>query len=133
MPIVAAGCIGGGRQLVAALALGAELAYIGTRFIASSECGAADRYKQLVVDATHEDVVYTDKVSGIHANFIKSTIPQEQTPEGGPSGAKRWKDIWSAGHGVAEVRAVKPMAEIVAELKAEYRAALTALPPLPSS
>ena len=119
VPVVAAGCIGGGEQLVAALALGAELAYIGTRFIASEECGAAAAYKQMVVDATHEDVVYTDQVSGIHANFLKQTLPAGQGPGRGPEGAKRWKDIWSAGQGVSLVDAVKPIGEIVDDILRE--------------
>lgn len=128
VPIIAAGCISTGKQIAASLALGAELCYVGTRFIASTECGASDAYKKMVVDAGPEDIVYTDKVSGIHANFLKDSLPDEQTPEGGPSGAKRWKDIWSAGHGVAEIDEVKPIADIVGDLRAEYRAARDALP-----
>ena len=77
VPVVAAGCISGGAQVAAALSLGAELAYIGTRFIASAECGASDRYKQMVVSSTHRDVVYTDRISGVHANFLAQTIPDE--------------------------------------------------------
>jgi len=127
VPIVAAGCIGGGRQLVAALALGAELAYIGTRFIASSECGAADRYKQLVVDATHEDVVYTDKVSGIHANFLKATIPDATAPTRGPEAAKRWRDIWSAGQGVTLIEDVQPLGVIVESIVREAHDTLARL------
>lgn len=130
VPIIAAGCISTGRQIVASLALGAELAYVGTRFIASAECGASDDYKAKVVESGPEDIVYTDQVSGIHANFIASTVPEGQTPDRSPSGAKRWKDIWSAGQGVAEVRAVKPIADIVGDLKAEYEAARAALPAL---
>jgi nitronate monooxygenase len=128
VPIVAAGCISTGKQIVASLALGAELCYLGTRFIPSAECGAPERYKQMVVDATPEDIVYTDQVSGIHANFLKETIPAGQTPAGGPSGAKRWKDIWSAGHGVAEIHERQPLGRIVEELAAEYHAAVAALP-----
>ncbi len=128
VPIIAAGCISTGKQIVASLALGAEACYLGTRFIASTECGAPDAYKQTVVDAGPEDIVYTDQVSGIHANFIKSTIPDGQTPDGGPAGAKRWKDIWSAGHGVADIHEIKPIAAIVDDLKREYRAAREALP-----
>lgn len=127
VPIIAAGCISGGAQVAAALALGAELAYIGTRFIASAECGAVDRYKQMVVDATHEDVVYTDAVSGIHANFLKETIPDATTPDRSPAAAKRWKDIWSAGQGVSLVNDVKPIEEIVQAIVREFHDATARL------
>lgn len=128
VPVVAAGCISTGKQVLASLSLGAELCYVGTRFIASTECGADARYKQMVVDAGPEDIVYTDKVSGVHASFLKATVPDDQTPEGGPSGAKRWRDVWSAGHGVAEIHDVKPMGAIVEQLVREYHDAKAALP-----
>mgnify|MGYP001269886274 CR=1 FL=1 len=129
IPVIAAGCIGGGEQIAAALALGAELVYMGTRFIASTECGAVDAYKQLVVDATHDDVVYTDKVSGIAANFLKSTIPDQTEPDRSPAAAKRWKDIWSAGQGVSLIDEVKPIAAIVEDLVREYHDAVARLGP----
>ncbi len=127
VPILAAGCIAHGRQVVASLALGAELCYIGTRFIASTECGAVDAYKQKVVAATPEDIVYTDRVSGIHANFLADTVPADFQPDRSPEGAKRWKDIWSAGQGVAEIHAVRPIGEIVEDLAREAHDALAAL------
>ncbi len=119
VPILAAGCISDGRQVVASLALGAELCYLGTRFIASTECGAALAYKDRVVAATPEDIVYTDKVSGIHANFIADTVPEGMSPERTPEGAKRWKDIWSAGQGVAQIHAVQSIGDIVEALARE--------------
>lgn len=119
VPILAAGCISDGRQVVASLSLGAELCYIGTRFIASKECGAMDAYKEAVVAAGPEDIVYTDAVSGIHANFIKHTVPEGFTPDRTPEGAKRWKDIWSAGQGVGLIHDIKPMGEIVEALARE--------------
>jgi nitronate monooxygenase len=119
VPILAAGCIGDGRQVVASLSLGAELCYIGTRFIASAECGAVDAYKESIVTATPEDIVYTDAVSGIHASFLKHTVPEGFTPDRSPEGAKRWKDIWSAGQGVGLIHAIKPMGEIVEDLARE--------------
>ena len=128
VPIIAAGCISGGEQVAAALALGAELAYMGTRFIASAECGAPDAYKQMVVDSTHDDIVYTDKVSGIHANFLKQTVPDDTKPGHTPESAKRWLDIWSAGQGVSTVHDIKPIAQIVEDVVREYhdaRARLT--------
>ncbi len=127
VPIIAAGAISTGQQVVASLALGAQLCYLGTRFIASTECGAVDGYKQRVVDATPEDIVYTDQVSGIHANFLKSTVPADFSPDRSPEGAKRWKDIWSAGHGVAQIDAVKPMAELVEDLAREAHDTLARL------
>lgn len=119
VPIIAAGCISDGRQVVASLSLGAQLCYLGTRFIASTECGAVEAYKQMVVSAGPEDVVYTDKVSGIHANFLKATVPEDFTADRSPEGAKRWKDIWSAGQGVGLIHDVKPMGEIVEALAKE--------------
>lgn len=127
VPIIAAGCISGGAQVAAALALGAELAYIGTRFIASRECGAVDRYKQMVVDSTHDDVVYTDAVSGIHANFLAPTIPDETKPDRSPEAAKRWKDIWSAGQGVSLIREVAPIEQIVEDIVREFHDATARL------
>jgi nitronate monooxygenase len=126
--IVAAGCISTGKQMAASFALGAELCYLGTRFIASTECRAVDRYKQMVVDADPDDIVYTDAVSGIHANFLKQTIPDQTIATRGPEAAKRWKDIWSAGQGVVEIQDVKPVAAIVEDLVREYHDAKAALP-----
>jgi len=127
VPIISAGCISGGDQVAAALALGAELAYMGTRFIASAECGAPQAYKDMVVDATHDDVVYTDQVSGVHANFLKQTLPEEGTPTRGPDAAKRWKDIWSAGQGVSLIQEVAPIEEIVQTIVREYHDATARL------
>jgi nitronate monooxygenase len=127
VPILAAGCISDGRQVAASLCLGAELCYIGTRFIASTECGASQAYKDKVVAAGPEDIVYTDAVSGIHANFIKDTVPANFSPDRSPEGAKRWKDIWSAGQGVGLVQAVKPIGQIVEDLAREAHDALAAL------
>lgn len=120
VPIIAAGCISGGQQVAAAMSLGAELAYLGTRFIASAECGAQDAYKEMIVKSTHEDVVYTDKISGIHANFLKDSIPDATEPGHGPDAGKRWKDIWSAGQGVSQISEIKPIAEIVEDIVREY-------------
>lgn len=119
VPIISAGCISGGAQVAAAMTLGAELSYLGTRFIASTECGAPDRYKELVVEADHTDIVYTDKVSGTHANFLKQTLPDSDD-----AGGKRWKDIWSAGQGVSLIDGVKPIAGIVEEIVREYHDAV---------
>jgi len=122
VPIIAAGCISTGEQIAASLALGAELVYMGTRFIACTESGAQDAYKQMVVDAVPEDIVYTDAVSGVHANFFKQTVPNHPDFVAGIGGdtTKRWKSIWSAGHGSALVDKVQPVESIIADLVREY-------------
>ena len=126
VPIIAAGCISTGQQVAASLMLGAELCYIGTRFIASTECGAVDAYKQKVVSAGPEDIVYTDAVSGIHANFLRDTVPENFTADRSPEGSKRWKDIWSAGQGVGLIHEVLPISQIVENLAREAHDALAA-------
>jgi nitronate monooxygenase len=127
VPVIAAGCISTGRQIAASLALGAELVYMGTRFIASTECGAVDAYKQAVVDCGPEDIVYTDKVSGVHANFIASTVPGLRPDAEDASDMKRWKDIWSAGQGVAEINEVQPIEQIVESMVREFHDTVQAL------
>jgi nitronate monooxygenase len=137
VPVIAAGCIATGRQVASALSLGAELAYMGTRFIASTECGADDAYKQAVVNGSPEDIVYTDAVSGVHANFLRETVPglasadrdaaQKSVQEGA---GKKWKDIWSAGQGVALAREIKPIGAIVEDIVREYVDARASLPAL---
>lgn len=127
-PIIAAGCISTGQQIAASFSLGAELVYMGTRFIASEECGAEQRYKDMVVSSNPEDIVYTDQVSGVHANFIKQTVPNDQEADRTPEGAKQWKDIWSAGHGVATIKDVQTIENIVDDIVKEYHDAKVALP-----
>lgn len=137
VPVVAAGCIATGRQLAASLALGAELGYMGTRFIASTECGADEAYKQAVINGRPEDIVYTDAVSGVHANFLRDTVPglaaadrQETQRAVQQGGGRKWKDIWSAGQGVALAREVKPIGAIVEDIVREYVDAVRGLPTL---
>jgi nitronate monooxygenase len=137
VPVVAAGCIATGRQIAASLTLGAELVYMGTRFIASTECGASTEYKERVINGTPEDIVYTDSVSGVHANFLRDTVPgiapadRAQAQAQVQSGElKKWKDIWSAGQGIALAHDVKPMGAIVEDLVREYADALGATPRL---
>jgi nitronate monooxygenase len=137
VPVIAAGCIAGGRQMAASLALGAELVYVGTRFIASTECGAPQAYKERVVNGSPEDVVYTDSVSGVHANFLRDTIPGSAAPDRATAqkhaqqgGAKKWRDVWSAGQGIAVAKDIKPIAAIVEDMVREYVDATSALPRL---
>jgi len=128
VPIIAAGAISTGRQVAAAFALGAELAYMGTRFIASTECAASDAYKAMVVSSGPEDIVYTDRVSGVHANFLAATVPSDFSADRSPEGAKRWRDIWSAGHGVAQIEQVEPISAIVERIAVEYHDTVRAMP-----
>lgn len=139
VPIIAAGCIATGRQMAASFALGAELVYMGTRFIASTECGAEDGYKERVINGSPEDVVYTDAVSGVHANFIRDTVPglspvnRDETQKEVQSGqAKKWKEIWSAGQGIALAKEIKPIGQIVEDVVREYVDATKSLPTLES-
>ncbi len=126
IPIVAAGSISNGEQVLSALSLGAELCYMGTRFIASDECGASEAYKDMVVSASPEEISYTDSVSGIHANFLTATLPEEG-PRTRESPHKKWRDIWSAGHGVAQIFDRAPISEIVHQVMSEYHSALGVL------
>jgi len=130
VPIISAGCISGGRQMAAALSLGAQLVYMGTRFIASTECAATEGYKQAVINGRPEDIVYTDAVSGIHANFLRATLPtaDAQNPADDDHDPKKWRDIWSAGQGIAVTHQVQPIAAIVAEVVEEYIQTLNSLP-----
>jgi nitronate monooxygenase len=137
VPVIAAGCIATGRQIASSLALGAELVYLGTRFIASTECGAEEAYKKAVVQGSPDDIVYTDSVSGVHANFLKHTVPglgpadRSQTQQAiQQGGARKWKEIWSAGQGIALARDIKPIGAIVEDLVREYVDARAGLPAL---
>lgn len=126
IPVVAAGSISTGDQALSAIALGAELCYLGTRFIATEECGAVDAYKELITHATPDDIIYTDEISGIHANFLKSTLPKEG-PRTRQDPHKKWRDVWSAGHGVAQIDKQCTIEELVQELAWAYHDGLARL------
>jgi nitronate monooxygenase len=135
--IILSGAIASGDAILATQALGADLAYIGTRFIATREANASDAYKQALVDSRAEDIVYTNLFTGVHGNYLRSSIvaaglDPEQLPEGdkskmdfgsGGSKAKAWRDIWGAGQGVGQIHDVPPAAVVVDRLESEYRAA----------
>ncbi len=121
VPIIAAGCIASGRQMAASFALGAEMVYMGTRFIACTESQAADEYKKAVINGIPDDIVYTDSVTGTHANFIKDTVPGLSPDEDLNPNAKRWKEIWSAGQGICLAKDIKPIKEIVNDIIREYK------------
>jgi nitronate monooxygenase len=117
--------------------MGADLAYIGSPFIATTEARAAEAYKQAIVEGTAADIVYSNYFTGVHGNYLKPSIraaglDPEALPEADPSkmdfeqaagSAKAWKDIWGAGQGIGAVRAVEPVAALVDRLEREYRRA----------
>lgn len=140
-PVVLSGAISTGDAVLASQAMGADFAYMGTRFIASKEAHASEQYKQAIVTAQAADIVYTDHFTGIHGNYIKQSIVNAgldpaNLPEGDPqafaklsqagkdgSSAKAWKDIWGAGQGVGLIDGVPTVAQIVDRLECEYQAA----------
>jgi nitronate monooxygenase len=138
-PIVLSGSITQGRQILAAQAMGADLAYMGTRFIATREANAAEAYKRMVVESEAADVLYTPAFSGVPGNYLKpSIVAQGLDPDALPGADKTrmsfasthvraWRDIWGAGQGVGSIHDIPPAAEAIARLKAEYAAARAAL------
>jgi nitronate monooxygenase len=137
-PIILSGAIASGDAILAAQAAGADLAYIGTRFIATPEASVPERYKDELLRAAAADIVYTDLFSGVHGNYLKHSVvsagfdplnlPRSDPGKmnfGSGSGVEKkvWRDIWSAGQGVGQIDAVMPVAQIVAKLEAEYAAA----------
>ena len=134
-PIALSGSIATGDAVLAAQAMGADFAYIGSAFIATDEARAADNYKQAVVEASSDDIVYSNLFTGVDGNYLAPSIRNagldpEHLPESDPSkmnfggdAKKAWKDIWGCGQGIGAVKAVVPAAELVARLKREYQAA----------
>ncbi|MEM8984714.1 MAG: nitronate monooxygenase family protein [Pseudomonadota bacterium] len=133
--VILAGAITSGADVAAARAMGADLAYMGTRFIATEEANAVDGYKQMIVDSAAKDVVYTSLFSGVHGNYLKGSVRNigmdpDALPEadktkmnfgsGGNTDAKAWVDIWSAGQGVGGIDSVPNVADLVDELEAEF-------------
>lgn len=131
-PLLLSGAIAHGRSILAAQAMGADLAYIGSPFIATHEARAVEAYKQMIVDSGAEDIVYSNLFTGVHGNYLKGSIRNagldpDALPESDPSkmnfggnSAKAWKDIWGAGQGIGSVKAVVGAAELVARLSQEY-------------
>ena len=144
-PLALSGCIATGRAVLAAQAMGADLAYIGSAFIATREANAVDAYKQMVVDSRADDILYTNSFSGVHGNYLKPSVvragldpanllqadPTKMDFGTGDSskqsGPKAWKDIWSAGQGVGAVNSIVGADELVARLEREYQVARQAL------
>ena len=135
-PLALSGAIANGESVLAAQAMGADLAYVGSAFIATPEARASEEYKQAIVASSAADIVYSNLFTGIHGNYLRSSIvaaglDPENLPSPGAeamnfesaSGAKAWRDIWGSGQGVGAVDAILPAGELVAKLAEEYRAA----------
>jgi nitronate monooxygenase len=135
-PLVLAGAITNGDGVLAAEAMGCDLAYLGTRFIASRESMAVDRYKQMIVDSNSGDIVYTSLFSGVHGSYLAGSIrnagldpdnlPVNEAPgtyRNREERPKTWSEIWGAGQGVGNIDDIPTVAELVDRLESEYRAA----------
>ncbi|OWV91972.1 2-nitropropane dioxygenase [Rhizobium sp. R635] len=136
-PLLLAGAISTGGAILAAQAMGADMAYIGTPFIATEEARASEAYKQAIVEGAAADIVYSNYFTGVHGNYLKPSIvaagmdpdnlpaadPSKMDFEQATGGAKAWKDIWGSGQGIGAIKAVEPVANLVDRLEAEYKAA----------
>ncbi|MBA6412627.1 nitronate monooxygenase [Parahaliea sp. F7430] len=137
-PLLLSGSIATGDGILAAQAMGADLGYIGSAFIATEEANAEQAYKQAIVDNFSKDIVYTNLFTGVHGNYLRPSIEAagldpDKLPEsdpsamnfgsGGASATKAWRDIWGCGQGIGAVKAVVPAAELIARLKREYQQA----------
>jgi nitronate monooxygenase len=140
-PLALSGAIATGGAVLAAQAMGADLAYIGSAFIATVEANADDDYKRMIVESASADIVYTSLITGVHGNYLRPSLrragldpdnlpgsdPSKMDFSAGP--AKAWKDVWGSGQGIGAVREVVPAAALVARLEREYRAARARLAP----
>ncbi len=138
--ILLSGCMSTGRDVASAMQMGADLAYLGTRFINVEESLADEKYQQMIIDSGASDIVYTAAVSGVSANFLQASLESMGITEElwahkakvdfgeelKVDEAKAWKTIWSAGQGVTTIKDVLPLAELVARMKAEFRDAIEA-------
>ena len=141
-PVALSGSIGHGASILGAQAMGADLGYMGSAFIATKEANAVPGYKQGIVDGQASDIVYSDLFTGVHGNYLapsiraagmdpdnlaKGDISTMNFGSGGNTDAKAWKDIWGSGQGIGAVKDVLSVAEFVDQLEAEYRAAKASL------
>lgn len=137
-PLILSGAIASGDAILSAQAMGADLAYIGSRWLATKEANVTDEYRQAIIDSSAADVVYTNLFTGVHGNYLKKSIVNagldpDNLPEadktkmnfgsGGDTKAKAWRDIWGAGQAVGLMDDVPSVAEMVTRLEAEYAAA----------
>ena len=140
--VALSGSIANGRSILAAQALGANFGYAGSAFIATEEANADAAYKQGIVEGSAEGIVYSNLFTGVHGNYLRSSIEQagldpDNLPQsdpskmnfgsGGNTKAKAWKDIWGSGQGVGAVKNVATVAEMVNRLEREYKEAKAAL------
>jgi nitronate monooxygenase len=137
-PLILSGAIATGRAILAAQAMGADLGYIGSPFIATEEANASSGYKECIVEAKAGDIVYSSLFTGVHGNYLRQSIvaaglDPANLPEGdlstmnfasgGSSDAKAWRDIWGSGQGIGAIDKVQPAGDYIAQLAAEYAAA----------
>ena len=134
-PVALSGSIASGDAILAAQAIGADFAYIGSAFIATQEARAAEEYKQAIVDSNSDDIVYSNLFTGVHGNYLAPSIraaglDPNNLPESDPSkmnfggdAKKAWKDIWGCGQGIGAIQSVQSTADLVAQFKREYQAA----------
>jgi nitronate monooxygenase len=137
-PIALSGAIANGRAVLAAQAMGADLAYVGSAFIATQEARAAEGYKEMIVASGGEDILYSNLFTGVHGNYLRPSVlaaglDPENLPQadrskmnfgsGGNQSAKAWRDIWGCGQGIGAVKSIPTAGELVARLAAEYEAA----------
>lgn len=140
--IILSGCITSGQDVLAARAMGADLAYSGTRFIATDEANAVPEYKEMIVDSKAADIVYSSLFTGVHGSYLKGSIARagmdpDNLPEGSKADmdfskdknrdAKAWKDIWGAGQGVGSIDSIRSAHDVVLEMEREYKTALAGL------
>ena len=138
--IILSGALSTGQDIAAARTMGADLAYMGTRFINTAECLASDSYKEMIAAANMDDILLTDKLTGVKANFIRQSLEQagmdpddlsdhgvmdidkelSEALDPKQNSAKPWRDLWSAGHGVGQIKSSLPVGALVAQLKAEF-------------
>ncbi len=135
-PLVLSGAIATGHAVLAAQIMGADLAYIGSAFIATEEANAHPDYKRMIVESGPEDIVYTDLFTGVHGNYLRQSITRagldpDNLPASDPSKmdfsenrVRPWRDVWGAGQGVGAVKAIRPAAEFIATLRRDYLAAV---------
>ena len=134
-PLALSGAISTGGAVLAARAMGADFAYVGSAFIATDEARAADAYKQMIVESTSDDIVYSSLFTGVHGNYLKGSVRNagldpDALPESDPTkmnfggdAKKAWKDIWGCGQGIAAIKKVVPARDLVERLAREYEAA----------
>jgi nitronate monooxygenase len=140
-PLLLSGSIAHGRSILAAQAAGADLAYIGSAFIATEEANAVDGYKQMIVDSNANDIVYSNLFTGVHGNYLRGSITAAgldpdnlavsdpsamnvgSSVSSGASSVRAWRDVWGAGHGIGAIDAIVSTAELVARLDYEYQIA----------